>query len=547
MTNEETQSNSLQNWWDNFDFEGKNYCELKETGELVLKATPNYPERNLATLHIEIADAAIKALLEKFPEVEKRVKDTLDEWETIDDKLKLVSKVTRLKDYIVHTNAIGNFSKLIEQISEIEKEMTQLIEQNYVTKLALIETAENTASTSIIWKEGSQKLKEFSEIWKTLGYVDKQRNEDLWNRLENAKNNFFERKRNFQDEQEKELLRNLDRKMEIVEKAEASANSENWKESTELFKSLMDQWRSIGRITNDRNEELWGRFILAKNNFFQRKREHFEVIQQEQEQNYTKKLELVEKAESIKDSTDWIKTSQVFAEILDGWKSTGKVPMDKTEELWNRMNTAKDFFFNNKRGHLETQKVEHEDNYAQKLALLKRAESIKNSSNWKETTDEMNELLAEWKKIGMVPRAYIHTLWDQFLEARKHFFNRKDEYREKRRVIVEKQITTKHEKTKSFLEQLEQEHEDEKERLSEFRTALENVTPGNKAAELRSHLEKLIVQSEHKIKQRTEKIDDIRTQLKDIEKINNSGQKEKRKSNKKTSESDTETNPSEEG
>jgi hypothetical protein len=536
MTNEETQTNPLQNWWDNFDFDGKDYCELKENGELVLKATAQHPERNLASLTIESAEAAIKALLEKFPEVEKRVKDTLDEWETTDDKLKLVSKVARLNDYLLHANAIGNFAHLIQQTIELDKVIAQLVEQNYVAKLALIENAENTATTSTNWKEGSQKLKEFGDAWKSLGYVEKQRNEDLWNRLENAKNKFFERKREHQDEHEKELLRNLDLKMEIVEKAEAHADSENWKEATDLFKKLMDEWRTIGRTAHDRNEELWGRFIIAKNNFFQRKKEHFEVIQQEQEQNLIKKQELIEKAESIKDSTDWVKTTQAFAEILDAWKSIGKVPIDKAEELWNRMNTAKDFFFGNKRQHLESQKVEQEDNYAQKLALLKRAEAIKNSSNWKETTEEMNELLAEWKKIGMVPRAHIHTLWDQFIETRKHFFNRKDSEREKRRQMVEKQISSKYEKTKNFLEQLEQELNEEKERLADFNLSIQNITPGNKAEELRAHLEKLIKQAEVKIKHKSEKIEEVKSQVKDIEKMNLSNQKEAEKNNKSKTE-----------
>lgn len=534
MTNEETQSNSLQTWWENFDFDGKDYCELKENGELVLKATPLHAKRTLASLNNDIAEAAIKALLEKFPEVEKRVKDILEEWETAEEKLKLVGKVARLKEYLSHSNAIGNFSRLIEQINEKEKTLALLIEQNYVAKLALIETVENLATTSINWKEGSQKLKEYNDTWKTLGYLDKQRNEDLWNRLENAKNKFFERKREHHEEQEKELLRNLDLKMEIVEKAEAHSDSEQWRESTELFKTLMDQWRSIGKTANDRNEELWGRFILAKNNFFQRKREHFEIIQQEQEQNFTKKLALVEQAESLKDSRDWLKTAQAFTELLDTWKSIGKVPIDKADDLWNRMNTAKDFFFNNKRQHQETQKVEYEDNYAQKLALLKRADAIKNSSNWKETTDEMNELLDEWKKIGMVPRAFIHSLWDQFLAARKHFFNRKDEEREKRRQMVEKQIHTKHERTKSFLEQLELEQNDDIERVSEFKTAIENITPGNKEEELRAHLEKLISQTEQKIKHRTVKIDDIRGQLNDLEKMNKESSKKEQGNSEKT-------------
>lgn len=520
MTNVVNQTNQLITWWENVNFPEKQFCHLLEDGSLLLKKTENYPEKVLITLTIEQADAALKALIEKFPEVAARVKDVENELAQTEDKLKLVGKVSRLKDYLLHTNAIGDFETLMISMKQMEHLMNHLIEQNYEQKLAITLSAENIAENSTNWKEDTIKLKSIGDEWRNIGHLDKNRNEALWNRLEIARNKFFERKRVHQDEQEKEMMRNLDLKMELVEKAESLADAESWKETTEIFKNLMDTWRTIGRTVHDKNEELWNRFILAKNKFYERKRAHFEIIQGEQEKNLLEKLALVEQAENIKDSTDWAKTSTEFAEILEKWKSVGKVPIDKAEELWNRMSVAKETFFNNKRQFLQSIRVEQEDNYAQKLSLLKRAESIKNSTNWRETTEEMNELLTEWKKIGQVPREFIHSLWEQFLAARKHFFNRKDEDREKRKLFVEKQIQGKFQKTKSFLEQLEQELEEEKARLEDFKGALGNVSPGNKEDELKSHLEKLISQTEFKIKHKISKIEDLRKQVEDLEKMN---------------------------
>jgi len=520
MTNVVNQTNQLITWWENVNFPEKQFCHLLEDGSLLLKKTENYPEKVLLTLTIEQADAALKALIEKFPEVAAKVKEVETELAQTEDKLKLVGKVSRLKDYLLHTNAIGDFEALMVSMKQMEHLMNHLIEQNYAQKLAITLSAEEIAENSTNWKEDTLKLKSIGDEWRNIGHLDKHRNEALWNRLEVARNKFFERKRAHQDEQEKEMMRNLDLKMELVEKAESIADAESWKETTEIFKNLMDTWRTIGRTVHDKNEELWNRFILAKNKFYERKRVHFEVIQGEQEKNLLEKLALVEQAESIKDSTDWSKTSTEFAEILEKWKSVGKVPIDKAEELWNRMSVAKETFFNNKRQFLQSIRVEQEDNYAQKLSLLKRAESIKNSTNWRETTEEMNELLTEWKKIGQVPREFIHSLWEQFLAARKHFFNRKDEDREKRKLFVEKQIQGKFQKTKSFLEQLEQELEEEKARLEDFKGALGNVSPGNKEDELKSHLEKLISQTEFKIKHKISKIEDLRKQVEDLEKMN---------------------------
>src|SRR6185437_1995690 len=194
-----------------------------------------------------------------------------------------------------------------------------------------------------------------------------------------------------------------DLKMELVEKAEGLAQSEDWKDTSEVFRQLMEQWKNTGRTIPEKNEELWNRFITAKNTFYDRKKEHFESIQQEQEANYLVKLSLVEKAEAMKDSTNWSGTAQAFSDIMEEWKNIGRVPAEKADELWNRLIASKEHFFNAKRQHFETFKLSLEDNLAQKMALLKRAEELKNSTRWHEATDEMNEMMVEWKKIGAVP------------------------------------------------------------------------------------------------------------------------------------------------
>ncbi len=516
-TTDITPITSLSTWWNDADFKGKEYCQLKENGDLVLTGTATHKERTIASLTPENAVAVLKALLEKYPEVEARVKELQHEWDAAEDKLKLIGKVSRHKEYLIHTNAIGDFDTLLQQVENWDKTLKELIENNYREKLAITEKAEKLALEGESWKETTQALKEIGDQWKAIGFVDKHRNEDLWNRIETARNNFFERKRQYQEDQGKDMLQNLDLKMELVEKAEAAAASENWKDTTEVFRQLMEDWKKIGRTIHDKNEALWNRFIMAKNNFFERKRAHFELIQAEQEGNYSIKLALVERAEAMKDSTEWGKTAQAYSDLTEEWKNAGRVPIEKADELWNRLNAAKEFFFQNKKQHQETQRITLEDNYAQKLGLLKRAEELKHSNHWREATEEINELMTEWKKIGGVPREHANTIWEQFIAARKFFFDRKDADRERRKEQVKKQAQYKYDKTRSFLGQLEQELKEERERLEDFKVALENVTPGNKEHELRAHLQKLITQSEVKIKHKEEKIREAGTQLQDMD------------------------------
>jgi hypothetical protein len=516
MTNELTQTNALADWWNNADFPGKEFCTLHENGDLALRKTDLHAERTIASLTLDNADAVLKALTEKFPEVEARGNELQHEWDAADDKLKLIGKVSRHREYLMHTNAIGDFDILFHQVDEWEKVLSSLISNNYTEKLALIEKAEKLVDSDN-WKDTTNQLKEIGEEWKAIGFVDKQRNDDLWNRLEEARTKFFDRKRGHQEDQEKEMLQNLDLKMELVEKAESLAASENWKEATETFKQLMEQWKATGRTVHDKNEALWNRFIQAKNVFFERKRAHFEVIQAEQEANYILKLALAERAEALKDSTDWNKTAHAYADLMEEWKKIGRVPLDKADEVWERVSVAKEHFFKNKRQHQESLRVTQEDNYAQKLALAKRAEELKHSNQWREATEEMNELMNDWKKIGPVPREHINTIWEQFIAARKFFFERKDADREKRKQHIEKQFQFKQDRTSGFLQKLEAELREEQERLVDFQAALQNVTPGPKEEELRSHLTKLIGQTEGKIKSKEEKVKDIRQQLEELD------------------------------
>lgn len=519
MTQEANVLPALLRWWEEAGITGKQYCTLKETGELILNAIAAYPGRTIGTLTDDNAATAVKALQDRFPEVEAKVSELQAEWDATEDKQKLVSKLSRVREYLLHTNAIGDFAALHSRLDVMDKHIIEITEEHYRNKLALVEQAEALAGNDN-WKDTTQALRELSDKWKQTGFLDKHKNDELWARLEAARNTFFDRKRQHQEQQEKELLQNLDLKMELVEKAEALAHSEDWKETTETFRRLMDQWKTIGRTLSEKNEELWNRFIAAKNVFYDRKKLHFESIQQEQEANYLVKLALVEKAEAMQESREWNATSQAYADLMDEWKNAGRVPAEKADELWNRLTAAKEHFFQAKRLHFETVRVSLDDNHTQKLGLLKRAEALKNSTQWREATDELNELMAEWKKIGPVPREHSEKIWEAFIAARTHFFNRKDEDRERRKSHAEKQISNRTLQTRQFLVRLQEEIKEEEEKLADFRSGLDNITPGPKEEELRRHLEKLISQGEHKIRHKQEKVDEVQQQLQELEKRN---------------------------
>lgn len=504
--------------WGELNFEGKAYCSLNAAQELVLTATEHAPERVLSAVTVDNCLTVAAALAEKFKEVEQKCQELDAEWNQTEDKLKLSGKVARLKDYVQRANAIGDYTPIHKNLIEKEKQVQSLYDVNYAEKLKLAEQAE-ALQESEDWKATTDAYRAVVDEWKNANPADKGRSDKLWERIEKARNHFYERKRQHQESIEQEMMQNLDLKMEVCETAELHAASEDWRKSSDIMKELMDKWKTIGRVaSHEKNEELWNRFINARNAFFDRKKVHFEQIQTEQEANLSLKIALVERAETLSESTDWKETTQALSEIMDEWKGIGKVPYEKADELWSKLQVARDKFFAAKRQSAETFKVNLEDNYAQKQALMNRAEALKNSTNWREATEEMNELMAEWKKIGHIPREYGDELWEHFISARHHFFNRKDADREKRKERFQSQLDNRLVQTEQFLAKIKEELEDEEAKLAEFTESLKNAAgDGPKDVELRNHLNNLIQQIERKLPARREKVEEVSKQWEELQ------------------------------
>jgi hypothetical protein len=495
----------LTAWWEEQSFPGKELFNIDATGTITLLKNSNVPERVVATVSPENRDSVVKNLTEKFAAVQSKVDEMEVEWMATEDKARIGDKVIHLKEHLNQVHALGDFRKLAERVHAWEHIIYKLYEEHYAIKLALTEQAEALAESDQ-WKETTAAFKEIAEKWKQAGMLDKSRNEKLWNRVEAAKQAFYDRKRVHHQEEEKDLLVNLDLKIDLVEQAESLAMSEEWKKTTETFHRLTTEWKGIGHTLNKKNEELWQRFLAAKSTFFERKREHSKTIEQELEQNYIIKQGLVEKAEALKESTEWNVATQAYAALMDEWKKTGRVPQEKGDELWNKFTEARDHFFTAKRKHTEEIRNSQEHNYTQKKALMERAEQIKNSSAWGEVTNEMNELMDEWKKLGNAGKEHNEKLWERFLGARKTFFGRKDANREQRKQHFEQHKAARVEQAHNMVYKLERELVEEEEKLADFKNGLDNITPGKKADELRTHLETLIADSNQKMKRLAEKL-----------------------------------------
>jgi len=482
-------------WWNEQSFPGKELYRMSADGELVLQAGNNIKERSIAKITPENADAVIKQLVEKFAALHAKVTELEVEWVAAEDKQKLADKVALVKEYLNHTDAVGDIVSLASLVQNWEQTLHALAEENYADKLKIAEMAESLVDSGQ-WKETTLAFRDITDKWKAAGHLDKNRNDKLWNRIEAARKAFLDRKHIHHEEQEKDMLRNMDLKIDLVEQAESIASSEEWKNTSETFHRLTEEWKTIGHTINKKNEELWQRFIAAKAAFFDRKKEHAQKIQVEQQKNFEAKELLVDKAEALKDSKEWNTTTQAFAALMEEWKKTGRIPQEKGDGLWKRFSAAQEQFFEAKRTHFGEIKAVHDQNYTLKKALLDRAEELKNSTKWGPATGEMQQLIEDWKKIGPVARSHSDKMWEEFNAARKYFFARKDANREQQKQYVEQQKEVRAAQAKGLIVKLQADIKEEEEKLADFHQAIQDITPGKKAAELRAHLETLIAGSE---------------------------------------------------
>ena len=494
----------VQSWWNELSFDGKESFTLTEDGKLLLHAGQEGKERLIAEVSEENHATVLDPLKEKYAQLQTRTAELINEFQASEDKLKLADKIQSLKQQLTNAAVIGDTNKLLADLAPMEQAINAIYDEHYAMRLKLAEEAEAHAENSE-WKETTNALREIIEKWKQSGHTDKHRSDKLWNRIEAARTKFNERKQKYFEEQEKDLLGNLDLKLDLVEQAESLINSAEWKKTSETFHRLTNEWKTIGHTLSKKNEELWQRFIAAKSAFFDRKREHSDRIAQEQEQSFIVKSALVEKAEALKDSTEWNNTAIAYAALMEEWKKAGRVGGEKGDDLWNRFLAAQETFFSAKKRHTEEIRTMHEQNYSKKSELLQRAERIKNSTNWNDTTAELNELLDEWKTIGPVAREHSNRIWEEFIAARKHFFARKDASREQRKQHYEQVKTVRSTQAREMVAKLLTDIREEEDKLVDFKSALENITPGKKADELKKHLQQLLVDGEQKIKRLKEK------------------------------------------
>lgn len=329
------------------------------------------------------------------------------------------------KDYQA---AIENFYDLLK----INKELRDYdFKKNLEIKQQLCEQAEALdEETDVI--AAFKTLQALHDKWRETGPVAKEIREQLWARFKAASAVINKKHQAFFEERKANEKENADAKTALCEQIEKIDTEPlktyaAWDEATKQIIALQEEWKKLGFASRKVNTALYNRFRKSCDEFFAQKATFFKSMKEELAANLAKKTELCEKAEALKDSTDWKETSDALIALQKEWKTIGPVVKRHSDAVWKRFITACDYFFEQKKKNTSSQRsVEHENLKAKKELIAQINAILDTDDDSQEAPQKIRDLMAKWQAIGHVPFKEKDKIYAAYKEAIDKAFEKFD-------------------------------------------------------------------------------------------------------------------------
>jgi hypothetical protein len=341
-----------------------------------------------------------------------------------------------------------------------EEERTRQEEEkkkNLAAKYEVIEGIKDLINRQESLNHTFDEFRALQEKWREIGPVPQGEVHDMWENYHLHVENFYNYIKINKELRDLDLKKNYETKLALCDKAEQLLLEPFIVKAFKTLQKYHDQWRETGPVPRDKKDELWERFHEATVKINQKHQEHFEHLKEQLQKNLEAKQELCEKVEAIleqdlKTPKEWEKNSKAIIEIQQIWKTIGFAPKKDNQEIYLRFRTACDKFFDAKRDFFKHYKEEQQNNLQLKTELVQQAEALKDSTDWKNTTEELIRIQKKWKEIGPVPRKHSDAIWKKFRGACDQFFNRKSEFFSKKDEAQEENLKKK----EALIEELKQ-------------------------------------------------------------------------------------------
>ena len=345
----------------------------------------------------------IKALAADTDNVNK----TYPQFKELQQEFKTVGEVPATEV----TNLWKQYQEAVESFYDqlkVNKELRDYdFKKNLDTKQLLCEEAEKLAQEGDV-VVAFKRLQDLHDKWREVGPVAKEIREEIWTRFKDASAVVNKKYQAFFEERKAREQANEDAKTAICERVEAldfeSLKSYvAWEEMTKTILAAQEDWKKLGFASKKMNNALFARFRETCDKFFEMKAAYFKNIKDDFAANLEKKIALCEKAEALKDSTDWKKTTDAFVALQKEWKEVGAVAKKHSDVVWKRFLAACDYFFEEKKKKTSSARQVAQANLKAKKEIIAKLGEITQDTPREEAVKQVKELMAQWQQVGHVP------------------------------------------------------------------------------------------------------------------------------------------------
>lgn len=308
---------------------------------------------------------------------------------------------------------------------EQEKE-NNLLKKNHIIEQIqnLVESKEDVSANIAVFRQ-------LQQDWKATGQVPVQHMNDVWRSYNLSQEAFWDLIKINNELREYDFKKNLEAKNRLCEIAETLDEEKDVVSAFRTLQKLHEEWHELGPVARELREELWGRFKAASAAINKKHQSHFESIREIEEKNYQLKIALCEKLEALDYSKlssfkEWDEMTKQVLELQEEWRQIGFAPKKHNQKIFDKYRNLCDTFFKAKADFFKDLKTSFSANLDKKKELCEKVEALKDSTDWKETSELMIQYQKEWKTIGPVPKKFSDEIWKRFISACDYFFEQKN-------------------------------------------------------------------------------------------------------------------------
>lgn len=441
------------------------------------------------------------------------VKELQAEWKEL--KAVPAENATELwKNYQLYTEQFYDQLRLNHEMRAYD------FKKNLEIKTHLCEAAEKLADVEAPISAFHQ-LQKLHQEYRETGPVAKELRDEIWKRFKDASTVINKRHQDHFEAIKAKEEENLAKKTELCQQVEALEfdglkTYAQWEEMTKQVLAIQTEWKTVGFTPRKVNAEIFERFRMACDRFFQAKTAYFKANREKLNANLTAKNALIEKAEALKDSTDWGATTNKFVELQKEWKAIGPVAHKVSDAIWKRFNDACNYFFEQKNAANAGQRKEEEANLELKKGVIAELEKlVENASD--DLLKSVRELQARWNEIGHVPYSKKEKMYRRYRELCDKIYDTLHETAGRRRMdnfrknVADKggsELTRERGRLQNALENKKQEIQNYETNLTFFRSS------SKKGNSLVADIEKKVERLKEDLNEIVEKIKAVNEQIK---------------------------------